>query len=78
MKFRLSDSLAAFVKAKGKYVKRYGKPEGSGQASDYLENEDWETTRISLIWVINEFESILLTHSHDGTVAEFQDVSVCQ
>jgi len=78
MKFRLSDSLAAFVKAKGKYVKRYGKPEGSGQASDYLENEDWETARISLIWVINEFESILLTHSHDGTVAEFQDVSVCQ
>jgi hypothetical protein len=77
MKFRLSDSLAEFDKAKQKYNRRYGKPESSGQASEYLDNENWEASSISLLWVINESETILLTHSNQGTVAEFQDVSVC-
>ena len=78
MKFRLSDSLLVFEQVKEKYERRYGKPESSGQASDYLDNENWEASSISLLWVINESETILLTHSNQGTVAEFQDVSVCK
>ena len=78
MKFRLSDSLAAFARAKEKYEKRYGKPEELGHASDYRRNEAGKAVDISLLWVINESETILLTHSKQGTVAEFQDVSVCQ
>jgi hypothetical protein len=78
MKFTLGDSQAAFEKAKLKYERRYGKPEGSGLASDDRDKEEWEAVDVSLIWIINESETILLTHGNNGTVAEFQDVSVCK
>ncbi len=78
MKFRLADSFAVFMQAREKYEKRYGKPEGLDHASDNLEPENWENADIALIWDINEFETILLTHGKNGTSAEFQDVSVCQ
>jgi len=77
MKFRLSDSLAEFRQTREKYERRYGKPEGIGQAPDDWENGNWETSAVSLVWMVNESETILLTHGDQGTVAEFQDVSVC-
>jgi hypothetical protein len=78
MKFRLGDSHAAFEKTKEKYERRYGKPESSGQVSDERENENWQAVDVSLIWLINESETILLTHGNNGTIAEFQDISVCK
>jgi hypothetical protein len=78
MKFRLSDSLTVFKKTKEKYEKRYGKPEGLGHGSDDWGTNSWDSVDISLMWVINESETILLTHDGQGTVAEFQDVSVCK
>ena len=78
MKFRLSDSLAVFRKTLEKYERRYGKPEGLGRGADDWENENWQTIDISLMWIVNDSETILLTHGNQGTVAEFQDVSVCE
>lgn len=78
MKFRLADSLAVFMQAREKYEKRYGKPEGLDYILDNPESESWEDADISLLWDINEFETVLLTHGKNGTSAEFQDVSVCQ
>jgi hypothetical protein len=78
MKFRLGGSFAEFVKEKEKYERRYGKPEGPDQVSDEREKENWEAVNISLIWIINESETILLSHGHNGTIAEFQDVSICK
>ena len=74
LKFRLAGSRAEFMKAKKKYEKRYGKPEGP---------HDWDSTNpgdvdVSFIWDLNEFETILLTRSASETSAEFQDLSVCQ
>jgi hypothetical protein len=62
------------VKAKKKYEKRYGKPEGSHD----WDSTHWEDVEISFIWDVNEFETILLTRSANETSAEFQDLSVCQ
>ena len=78
MKFRLAGSLAVFMQAREKYEKRYGKPEGLDYVSDNPESESWENADIFLLWDINEFETVLLTHGKNGTSAEFQDVSVCQ
>jgi len=78
MKFRLNDSHAAFEKTKQKYERRYGEPESRERVSDGREQENWEAVDISLIWIINESETILLTHGNNRTVAEFQDVSVCK
>jgi len=78
MKFRLGASLAEFINEKEKYERRYGKPEGPGEVSDSREKANWEAMDISLIWIINESETILLTHGHNGTVAEFHDVSICK
>ena len=73
MKFRLADSPAEFVKAREKYEKRYGKPDGM----DDWESANWEDVDVSFIWDLNESETILLTHSNNETSAEFQDLSVC-
>ncbi|MDC1287542.1 hypothetical protein N8198_06620 [Gammaproteobacteria bacterium] len=73
MKFRLADSRSEFVKTKQKYKKRYGKPEGL----DDWGSANWEDADVSLIWDLNESETILLTHDSNGTSAEFQDLSVC-
>jgi len=73
MKFRLADSRSEFVKTKQKYEKRYGKPEGL----DDWETANWEDADVSLIWDLNESETILLTHGSNGTSAEFQDLAVC-
>ncbi len=78
MKFRLGASLAEFVNEKEKYERRYGEPEGPGEVSEDREKANWEAVDISLIWIINESETILLTHGHNGTVAEFHDVSICK
>ena len=78
MKFRLAGSLAVFMQTREKYEKRYGKPEGLDYVSDNPESESWENADIFLLWDINEFETVLLTHGKNGTSAEFQDVSVCQ
>ena len=74
LKFKLADSRAEFVKAKRKYEKRYGKPEGPHD----WESTSWEDIEISFIWDLNESETILLTRSANETSAEFQDLSVCQ
>jgi hypothetical protein len=73
LKFRLADSQAEFVKAKKKYEKRYGKPEGP----DDWDSTNWGDVEISFIWDLNESETILLTRSASETSAEFQDLSVC-
>lgn len=78
MKFRLSDSPVAFLKAKEKYERRYGKPEISDHLPDFPDNANWDAVNVSLIWIINESETILLTHSNNVTIAEFQDVSICK
>ena len=74
LKFRLADSRAEFVKAKRKFEKRYGKPEGPHG----WESTNWEDVEISFIWDLNESETILLTRSANKTSVEFQDLSVCQ
>jgi hypothetical protein len=78
MKFSLDDSLEVFVKTKEKYEKRYGKPDSLDYVSDYWESENWEYVDISFIWDLNESETIVLAHSNNGTVTEFQDLSVCK
>ena len=62
MQFSLDDSLEVFVKTK----------------ANYQDSEAWENIDISFIWDINEFETILLTHTGQETSAEFQDLSVCE
>ena len=74
LKLRLADSRAEFVKAKKKYEKRYGKPEGPRD----WESTNWEDVEISFIWDLNEFETILLRRKANETSAEFQDLSVCR
>jgi hypothetical protein len=74
MKFRLAASRAEFVKAKEKYEKRYGKPDGPND----WEAANWEDAEVSFIWDLNESETILLTRSGNETGAEFQDLSVCK
>jgi hypothetical protein len=74
LKLRLADSRAEFVKIKEKYEKRYGKPDGS----DTWESTNWGAADVSLIWRLNDSETILLTHSNNHTSAEFQDLSVCK
>ena len=78
MQFSLPDSYAAFVKAREKYEKRYGIPDRLDYVSDDWQSENWENVDISLIWDLNEFETIELTHNNRGTSAEFRDLSVCQ
>jgi hypothetical protein len=74
LKLRLTDSRADFVKTKQKYEKRYGNPAGL----DARESTNWEDADVSLIWDLNESETILLTHSNNQTNAEFQDLSICK
>ena len=78
MQYNLSDSLEVFVKTKEKYEKRYGKPSRQDSKSDDWESENWEYVDISFIWDLNESETIVLSHSSNGTHAEFQDLSVCE
>jgi hypothetical protein len=78
MKFRLFDSPAVFMKTLEKYGKRYGEPEGLDDVPDYRESDNWEDVDVSLIWDLNESETILLTHGSNGTITEFQDISICQ
>jgi len=78
MKLRLDDSPAEFMKTLEKYEKRYGKPEGLEPIPDYRESDHWEDVAISLIWDLNEYETILLTRNSYGTVTEFQDTSICR
>ena len=78
MQYSLDDSLEEFVKTKEKYEKRYGEPTPLDNKSDHWESENWENVDISFIWDLNESETILLTHSNQGTSAEYQDLSVCE
>lgn len=78
MQFRLADSRAVFLQTLEKYEKRYGKPEGLNDGSGHWKSGNWEAVDVSLIWHLNESETILLTHGKNGTSAEFQDVSVCK
>jgi len=77
MQYSLDDSLEVFVKTKEKYEKRYGKPSRQDSKSDDWQFENWDDVDVSFIWDLNESETILLTHSKNGTSAEFQDLSVC-
>ncbi len=77
MRFSLDDTLEEFVKTKEKYEKRYGKPTSLGSKSDNWDSETWENIDTSFIWDTTEYETILLTHTTNGTIAEFQDLSVC-
>jgi len=78
MQYSLDDSLEVFVKTKEKYEKRYGKPSRQDSKSDDWQFENWDDVDVSFIWDLNESETILLTHSKNGTSAEFQDLSVCE
>ena len=78
MRFRLDDSLEVFVKTKEKFDKRYGEPTAIDSKSDYRDAEAWQNVDVSFLWDLNESETILLTHSSNGTSAEFQDLSVCE
>lgn len=77
MKYRLDDTPAAFAMTLEKYEKRYGKPEGLNPLVEARESANWQDVVVALIWDVNEFETILLTHDDSGTSAEFQDLSVC-
>lgn len=77
MKFGLGDSLEIFVKTKKKFEKRYGEPTPLNSSSEYWDSEAWGDTDISFIWDVNELETIRLTHTSNGSSAEFQDLSVC-
>lgn len=78
MQFKLADSRAVFVETKEKFEKRYGKPSQQDTASDYWETENWENVSISFTWDLNEYETIVLEHRDNETIAEFQDLSVCK
>ena len=74
MLYRLADTHEEFVATRHKFERRYGTPEGVDAGS----SENWRNADVSLIWHISDSETILLQHDRSGTVAEFQDVSVCQ
>jgi hypothetical protein len=74
LKFKLEDTPAQFDKTREKYEKRYGNPE---VLNDWGA-ENWEDAEVALMWDLNEFETILLTHGSAGSSAEFQDLSVCK
>ena len=78
MRYRLPDSRAAFSKALQKFTGRYGEPEGIDEVSAVLESPAWESADISLLWSLNESETVLLARDRDGSRVEFQDVSVCR
>lgn len=78
MRFRLDDSLEAFVKAKEKYEKRYGEATPLNGESNYRNPATWNSANIAFIWDLNDSETILLKHDSEGSTAEFQDLSVCQ
>ena len=78
MRYRLPDTPAAFVRTLEKFERRYGEPEGLGDISAQLDPAAWEHAVITLLWNLNEAETILLTRDADGARVEFQDVSVCR
>jgi hypothetical protein len=78
MKFGLPDSAQEFARTLAKFERRYGEPEGLERAASYLNPGKWDDAEVSLIWNLNEFETILLTRDAEGARAEFQDVAVCR
>jgi len=78
MRFRLGDSLEAFIAAKKKFEKRYGQPAPLDSRADYRDSANWKNVEVAFLWYLNESETILLTHTSEGTMAEFQDLSVCE
>ena len=78
MRFRLDDSLEAFVKTKEKFEKRYGEPTSLDSKSGAQYSDAWEDVDIAFLWDLNESETIFLSHTSNGTSAEFQDLSVCE
>jgi hypothetical protein len=74
LKFKLEDSPAQFDKTREKYEKRYGNPDVMNDWG----YENWEDADVALMWDLNESETILLTHGSAGSIAEFQDLSVCK
>ena len=78
MRYRLSESRDQFDATRNKFERRYGTPEQSGDLDSDMSAEDWRNADVALIWQLNQSETILLEHDRDGTVAEFQDLSVCQ
>ena len=78
MKYTLPDSREVFARTLAKFERRYGSPEGLDKATAYLQSDDPQDIEITLIWNLNESETILLTRDASGLRAEFQDVSVCR
>ena len=78
MQFRLADSRAVFLKTKEKFEKRYGNHSQLESTSDYWETENWENVSISFTWELNDYETIVLEHRDNETIAEFQDLSICK
>ena len=78
MKFALPDSREVFARTLAKFERRYGSPEALDKAAAYLRADGQEDIEVTLIWNLNESETILLTRDAGGTRAEFQDVSVCR
>ena len=77
MQFSLEDSFEEFVRTKHKFDKRYGESARLDPGTEAWTAENWGNFDVALIWDLSETETILLTHTENGTSAEFQDVSVC-
>lgn len=77
MRYRLPDDPASFAKTLRKLERRYGEPEGLGDSSAYRDSIDQPGAKLTAIWNLNEFETILLIRDQSGMHVEFQDVSVC-
>ena len=71
MQYSLPGSPQAFSEAREKYEKRYGEPEQQDATQQTGSGE-------YLIWHLNEAETLLLRLDDNRTLAEFQDVSVCE
>lgn len=78
MRFRLDDSLQAFVETRQKFERRYGEPTALQPQADFYDAAAWADAEVSFLWDVNESETVLLMHSGSGTSAEFQDLSVCR
>ena len=78
MRFRLDDSLEAFVETKQKFEKRYGEPTALHSDSQQPDAAAWANADVSYLWDVNESETILLSRTDSGTSAEFQDLAVCE
>ena len=78
LRYRLAETRDVFDATRHKFERRYGTPDSNGDLDPLASAEEWRNADVSLIWQLNNGETVLLEHDRDGTIAEFQDLSVCQ